>query len=156
EEASEREGGAHEAGIFASWEPIARAIHEPSKVVASTGKGFVSRREILETDPIIAAELLRGARAPSDPGGKGYRRDEHTAKIALRYLERRAPRLLFLGLGDADEYAHADDYVGYLNALRAADRVLGDLATTLARMGRRGAETTVFFTTDHGRARNFR
>src|SRR5581483_9484330 len=65
------------------------------------------------------------------------------------------PRFAFIGLGDTDEHAHRDDYAGYLESLRAADRFVGQLLATLAQLGEYGAETAVIVTTDHGRAANF-
>lgn len=63
---------------------------------------------------------------------------------------------MFLGLGEPDEFAHHGDYGGYLAALQAADRTLGELFEVLDRMGSRGRQTTVFVTADHGRARDYR
>jgi len=40
-------------------------------------------------------------------------------------------------------------------SLRAADRLVGELVATLARMGEYGASTTILVTTDHGRAAGF-
>jgi phosphopentomutase len=60
-----------------------------------------------------------------------------------------------VGLGDADEYAHHGDYRGYISALHDSDAFLGELSTTLGRMGARGLHTTVLVTTDHGRASDF-
>ena len=63
---------------------------------------------------------------------------------------------MFVGLGDADEYGHRNDYRGYLDALRESDAFLGELESTLASMGARGQHTTVLVTADHGRASDFR
>lgn len=41
------------------------------------------------------------------------------------YLEQQQPTLLYLGLGEPDEYAHRGDFPGYLGSLRAADDVVG-------------------------------
>jgi arylsulfatase A-like enzyme len=62
---------------------------------------------------------------------------------------------LWLALADTDEWAHRGDYDGYLDALRSADRVIGELWAELAQMGQYGAETTLIVTADHGRAEDF-
>ena len=41
------------------------------------------------------------------------------------------PRFLFVGLGDADEYGHRNDYHGYLEAVHASDAFLGELFATI-------------------------
>jgi arylsulfatase A-like enzyme len=154
-----RAGEASEAdvAVFASWAPIERAATtDPSRVVLSAGRSRLSHRDWLDGDPIARASLERGARAGPFPGHGDFRPDRFTAALALRYLETRRPRFLFLGLGEADEYAHRGDYAGYVASLRAADDVLGALVATLDRMGARGAGTALFVTTDHGRARDYR
>jgi arylsulfatase A-like enzyme len=99
-----------------------------------------------------------GIQAPDNyPGDRhDYRQDEHTARLALRYLTAKKPRFMFVGLGDADEYGHRNDYHGYLGALRAADRFIGDVFAALDTMGERGKRTVVIVTTDHGRENGFR
>jgi Type I phosphodiesterase / nucleotide pyrophosphatase len=120
---------ASDVAVFSSWGPIARAaaLHS-SEVVMSTGI----------------------------PGTGEFRADRATADRALAYLAEQRPSFLFLGLGEPDEYAHRFDYPGYLNSLRQADAVLGEIRQELVEMGERGQRTTVFVTCDHGRSDNFR
>lgn len=124
--------------VFSSWEKIELAASaRPRDVVVSAGRPPGD-----DTDPW--------------PGVGPFRRDRATADVALAHLERERPDLLFLGLGETDEYAHRGDYAGYLSALKGADRVLGELLAALDRMGERGARTHVLVTTDHGRSASFR
>ena len=81
----------------------------------------------------------------------GRPRRARTAALALAHLAQERPGFLFLGLGEPDELAHEGDYRGYLDTLRQADVILGELALTLAGMGERGRRTSVFITCDHGR-----
>lgn len=127
------------AAIFSSWERIdGAAASRPDGVLISTGRDQTDRG----VDPY--------------PGDGGFRPDRMTARRALRHLGAAQPDFLFLGLGEPDEYAHRGDYAGYVESIRAADRVIGELISTLATMPGRGARTHVFVTTDHGRARSFR
>ena len=43
---------------------------------------------------------------------------------AMEYLEAGKPRVLFLGLGETDDWAHAGSYAEYLNAAHLADDYL--------------------------------
>lgn len=148
--------GADDAAVITSWPTIARAASsDPSAYVMSAGRKLVSRGDVLRADSAMAPLLERGARVKAYPGEADYRPDAFTAKVALQYLETARPRLLFVGLGDADEYAHRGDYHGYLQAVHASDAFLGDLQATLSRMGERGRHTTVLVTADHGRAYSF-
>lgn len=123
---------------FSSWEKLQRAI------TVAPGRFFVSCGR--DGDPTIQPF----------PGGGEYRPDSVTAYEALRYLAKEQPDVLFVGLGDPDEYAHRGDYEGYVRALSFADAVVGEVFAILDRMGDRGARTNVFVTSDHGRAEDFK
>lgn len=123
---------------FASWEKLARAVTvAPGRFDVSCGRAG---------DPAINPW----------PGGGDFRPDALTAQLALRYLANEHPDVLYLGLGEPDEYAHMTNYPGYLKALSFADAVLGQIFVTLDRMGDVGARTNVFVTVDHGRGKDFR
>lgn len=125
------------AAIFGSWSEITRAAAaHPERVFVRTGRA-------------IAAEV------PPFPGNDDYVPDRLTSARALEYLRSAEPRLLWVALGDTDEWAHRGDYGGYLDALRAADRFLGDLADELGHLGAYGERTAVFVTADHGRDAGF-
>ena len=148
--------GADDVAVITSWPNIARAATaDVSAYVMSAGRKLLSRADVLRSDPAMSPLLERGAQVKAWPGAGDYRPDAFTARVALRYLETARPRFLFVGLGDADEYAHHGDYHGYLDAVHASDAFLGDLQATLARMGARGQHTTVLVTADHGRAYSF-
>ncbi len=112
----------------------------------------------MRADDAERALLEEGMRVGSAPGGGDFRPDRLTAEIALRYLERAAPRFLFVGLGEPDEYAHQGQLPWLLSrvASAAADHALAGLVETLGRMGERGRRTSIFVTTDHGRSSAFR
>jgi hypothetical protein len=149
--------GPRDVAVIASWPNIARAASaEPTRFVLTTGRKLVGRGDVLRADDVIASMLDVGAHASAFPGSGDYRPDALTGRIALRYLATARPRFLFVGLGDADEYGHRNDYRGYLTAVHEADAFLGELSVTLDAMGERGRHTTVLVTTDHGRAYNFR
>jgi hypothetical protein len=146
-----------DVAVISSWSKIERAASvDPANLVLSTGRTRTFHDESLRDDDVTHDWLDRGSRADPFPGYDDYRPDRFTAAIGLRYLETKRPRLMFLGLGEPDEYAHRDDYAGYLGSLRAADAVIGDLFAALGRMGPRGEHTTVFVTADHGRGRDYR
>jgi len=148
---------ASDVAVFTSWPKIERAASvDPSSIVLSTGRYRTSHLEALCGDAATLAPLDAGAHAGPFPGYGDFRPDRYTAALALSYLEAKRPRLMFLGLGEPDEYAHRDDYAGYLASLRASDATLGALFAVLGRMGARGDHTTVIVTADHGRGRDYR
>lgn len=148
-------GDTRDVALVTSWPNIARAASTEAGFVLTAGRALVDREDLLRADAVTARLLDEGSRAPSFPGLGDYRPDAFTARIALRRLAASRPRFLFVGFGDADEYAHRDDYAGYLRALRASDAFLGDLTDLLRSMGARGRHTTILVTADHGRAHDF-
>lgn len=149
--------GPSDVAVVSSWPAIARAASaDASRVVMSAGRKRLERSDVLQADEVTATLLEHGARARAFPGEGDYRPDAFTARVALRVLAAEQPRFLFVGLGDADEYGHRNDYHGYLEAIHASDAFLGDLFLTLEHMGARGRHTTVLITADHGRAYGFK
>jgi hypothetical protein len=148
---------AREVAVISSWEGIAGAAsRRPESLVTSCGRRRGTNLDVLRDDAAAAALWQEGEDAAPFPGTGEFRPDALTARIALGYLARETPRFLFLGLGESDEYAHADDYGGYLASLRAADGVLGAIDEILEKTGAWRKDALVFVTTDHGRGDDFR
>lgn len=70
---------------------------------------------------------------------------------ALEYLKERKPRVLYISLGETDDWAHAGNYPEYLNAAHRADEYLGVLWETAQSMPEYRGKTTLIFSPDHGR-----
>jgi len=148
----ELRGGEGEVVAIASWERIGRAASgAPGALWTSVGRHGGATRDRLAVDAASRAALDAGRRAAAWPGHADYRPDAYTARLALAVARAAAPRVLYVGLGDTDEYAHRNDYRGYLDALAAADAALGRLVDALGR-----DDTIVLVTADHGRSFNFR
>ena len=149
------EAGLAPVASIGSWEILDRAASRTGApvLVAEGSQRWPDAR------PLESASLeelvLAGEHADAFPGAGKYRPDALTSAIALEYLRSDAPPVLHVGLGDADEYGHRNDYPAYLGAIAAADAFLGKVADTLDGMGDVGARTTVIVTTDHGRNKDF-
>lgn len=74
-----------------------------------------------------------------------------TMESALDYLEQHKPRVMYIGLGETDEWGHGRRYDLYLNAAHQADRFLAELWNKLQQLPQYQNKTTVILTTDHGR-----
>jgi hypothetical protein len=137
--------------VFASWPHVLRAVGRNAPATVSTGRHAGVRLERLERDESIRALLGEGRRAGPVPGRGDFRPDRITAELALRYLELHRPRFLFLSLGEADAFGHAENYSEYLRALTRSDGVVGEFVRRAERLGAEGWPTTLLVTTDHGR-----
>jgi hypothetical protein len=70
---------------------------------------------------------------------------------ALEYLKAKKPRVLYIMLGETDEWAHDQRYDLYLDAAWRADRFLQRLWETLQQMPEYEGRTALVISTDHGR-----
>ena len=77
--------------------------------------------------------------------------DAITLATAREHALRHKPRVLFIGLGETDEWAHARKYDLYLEAAHAADRDLGELWAALQALPEYAGKTALLVTADHGR-----
>lgn len=70
---------------------------------------------------------------------------------AIEYLKVKHPRLLFIGLGETDEWAHKLDYPAYLDAAHLADQYVRQLWELVQSMPQYRGTTTLVILPDHGR-----
>ena len=82
--------------------------------------------------------------------------DAIVAQAALEHLRKHKPRVLYIGFGETDEWAHARRYDLYLESARRADEFLSYLWTTIQSMPDYAGKTVMLITCDHGRGRTVR
>jgi hypothetical protein len=77
--------------------------------------------------------------------------DVFTMGAARSAIERRKPRVLFVALGETDEWAHGRRYDLYLDSARNSDRWLAETWERLQADPHYKGKTALVVTTDHGR-----
>lgn len=77
--------------------------------------------------------------------------DSFAFHTALEYLKLHRPRVLYLSLGETDEWAHEGNYAQYLRSAHRVDQYLRELWETVQSMDQYRDKTTLIFLTDHGR-----
>lgn len=77
--------------------------------------------------------------------------DAITMDAAREHLRRHKPRVLYIGLGETDEWGHGRRYDLYLDAANNSDRYLAGLWRLLQEMPEYKDKTSLLITTDHGR-----
>lgn len=80
--------------------------------------------------------------------------DEVTFTFAMEYLKTYEPKVLYIGLGETDDWAHNGRYDRVVHAANYFDRAMEELWTTLQSMEKYAGKTTLIITTDHGRGDN--
>ena len=77
--------------------------------------------------------------------------DSLTFHTALEHMKMHKPRLLYISLGETDEWAHAGKYGEYLRAAHRVDAYLKELWNTAQSMSQYKESTTLIVSVDHGR-----
>jgi phosphopentomutase len=95
--------------------------------------------------------MLNELLAETTPAADGVRHDSFTFLAALEHVRSAQPRVLYLSLGETDDWAHAGRYDHYLHSAQRVDRYLRRLWETLQSMPAYQGKTSLVITTDHGR-----
>lgn len=106
----------------------------------------------IEDEPLTDRQKMANAmveRLPEYWPGNVF--DIVTMEAAHEHLKKHKPRVMFIGLGETDEWAHGRRYDLYLSSAHASDRYLSDLWHTLQEMPEYRDKTALIVTTDHGR-----
>jgi Metalloenzyme superfamily len=130
-----------DAAVFGSWDYIGKAVSTNSnKFVINCGVKFRSTawKQLGQTDSPSIGQYFEPY----------YRPDFMTRKLALDYLKIHQPDFLWVALGDTDEWAHANNYDKYLEALVNADSFINQIVTA----PNFDQNTAVIVTADHGRS----
>ena len=77
--------------------------------------------------------------------------DSFLFHVVTDHLKRKQPRLMFVGFGETDEWAHAGRYDLYLTAAHHMDDFVGRLWELALSMPQYRGKTTFIITADHGR-----
>jgi hypothetical protein len=133
--------------LFGSWEVFAGiGAHEPGSIFINAGyrplelAGSSARLEELSR---MQFELLTPWR--------GVRHDFITFEMALEYLRTLRPRVLYVALGETDDWAHDRRYDRYLETAHYFDQCLRRLWEALEADAQYRGRTTMLVATDHGR-----
>ncbi|MBK8247476.1 MAG: alkaline phosphatase family protein [Gemmatimonadetes bacterium] len=77
--------------------------------------------------------------------------DSHMHLVAKEYIRSTRPRVLFVGYGETDEWAHGGQYDLVLQSAHRVDGYIKDLWDSMQAMPEYRGTTTFIVTTDHGR-----
>ncbi|HUG53447.1 MAG TPA: acetylxylan esterase [Vicinamibacteria bacterium] len=95
--------------------------------------------------------LLNELQRETTPADEAVRHDSLTFAAAREYVRWARPRVLYLALGETDDWAHAGRYDLYLRAAQGFDRFTRALWEEMQGMDEYRGRTSFVITTDHGR-----
>lgn len=132
---------------FGAWNVIG-AIVNAGRAGFTANAGY---EPLVMTPMTPQMERLNAWKADTPQIWDGEPFDAPVFDTAMEYIREMKPRVVFLSLGETDEWAHAGNYGEYLNAAHRVDGYLERLWTTLQAMPEYKGNTTLIFLTDHGR-----
>jgi dienelactone hydrolase len=95
--------------------------------------------------------MLNQLLADTTPFVDGVRHDSFTFAAALEHVRASRPRVLYVSLGETDDWAHLGRYDNYLYSARRFDRFTRQLWEEMQGMAQYRGRTTFVITVDHGR-----
>ena len=132
---------------FASWS-VFNAIAESKQGTVTINAGF---EPYDHPDPQVKA--LSALQFSTPTPWDTVRHDVYTARLAMAHLTRQKPQVLYLALGETDDWAHDGRYDRVLEAYLRTDRIVRDLWEWLQSQPEYRGRTSLLITTDHGRGR---
>jgi hypothetical protein len=136
-----------QVAAFASWDVFSAIVeHKEGALTVNAGyQKFDSPDAAVRRD----SELQFATPTPWD----SVRHDAYTVRFAMDHLARHRPRVLYLALGETDDWAHDGRYDRVLETYGRTDRFIKELWEWLQSQSDYRGRTSMLITTDHGRGR---
>jgi hypothetical protein len=140
-------GLAHRVSAFATWDVFPFILNQQrSGLYVHAGTGPIIDQPLTDRQRHLN-ELIADTAVIWNGNGL----DSLTLHAAREHLRKHQPRVLFIGLGETDEWGHGRRYDLYLDAAHKADRFLAGLWEELQSMPQYREKTSLVISTDHGR-----
>jgi hypothetical protein len=133
--------------VFSSWDVFSSIVeHQAGALRVNAG---YARSE----SPDAAIQRDSDLQFATPTPWNSVRHDAYTVRFALDHLSRHRPRVLYLALGETDDWAHDGRYDRVLEAYARTDGYLSQLWSWLQSQPQYAGRTSLLITTDHGRGR---
>jgi hypothetical protein len=136
----------HKVAAFGSWD-LFPYILNTKRSGLTVNAGFMQEQGKLSEKQKYLNQLQ--AKTPSPFAS--VRLDVFTQEFALEHMRLHKPKLLYIALGEADDFAHLGQYDQYLAAIHRSDQFIADLWQELQNDPYYRDQTTLLISTDHGR-----
>jgi hypothetical protein len=136
-----------QVAAFASWS-VFSAIVEKTQGSIAVNAGY---QPYESASPQVRRDSALQFETPTP--WDSVRHDAYTVRFALDHLDRHRPRVLYLALGETDDWAHDGRYDRVLETYTRTDHYLKQLWDWLQAQPEYRDRTSILITTDHGRGR---
>ena len=144
-----RPGFENKVAAFTSWDVFPYILNEErSGILVNSGYDTLNGSMPSEAETLINKTEQEGINEKTNT-----RYDELTFLVAKEYIKQKHPRVVYLGFGETDEFAHQERYDLYLEKANQIDKMLADLWHFVQTTPGYANNTTFLITTDHGRGK---
>jgi hypothetical protein len=142
-----REAYMGRVAVFTSWDVFPYILNEKrNNLPVNAGYENIKDDFLSETELLINKVQEEGVNEKA-----ATRHDALTFETAKEYLKKHQPKVLYIGLGETDEFAHIGRYDLYLQQAAQFDKMLAELWHWVQTTPDYKDNTTFIITTDHGR-----
>ena len=147
--ADELDLDAQRVACFASWDVF--------DWIVESHEGRITSNAGLEhyNDPDPEVQTLSNLQFTTPTPWDSLRHDSYTFHFAMAHLDTWQPRVLYLALGETDDWAHKGRYDRVLETLERTDDFLRELWEHVQSHEQYRDRTSIVITTDHGRGNTF-
>lgn len=146
---NQQKGFENRVAAFGSWDVFPYIINaERSGVPVNAGFMPASGHKLTNKEKLLN-ELQPQTPSPWDT----VRLDVFTFIYALEYLQQQKPRVLYISLGETDDFAHDGEYGQYLKAAHRSDDFIRQLWAFIQSDKQYRNNTNLLITSDHGRGK---
>lgn len=131
---------------FASWDVFPYIINDKRSGIP-VNAGYMEELNI--KTPIVDYINKNQKRTPVI--WENVRLDVYTHNLALEYIKKKTPKLVYIAYGETDDFAHKGDYDFYINSLNYTDNMIAELWGYVQSNKFYKDNTYFIITTDHGR-----
>lgn len=132
---------------FASWDVMNRiATNNPKSFLVNAGYNSYPHQSKNEKLNELSTSQFHTL-TPWD----SVRHDFYTHKLALEHIKTFHPRVIHIGLGETDDWAHEKNYERVLDSLNLSDSYIQELWDFLQSDPQYQNKTSIIITIDHGR-----
>lgn len=137
----------NKVAAFTSWNLFEYILNkQQGNFYLNSGYQTISHDSLTNTEVIVNAIQQNVMNNKNDT-----RNDMLTFVTAKEYMQNHHPKVIYIGFGETDEYAHGSNYDGYLQSAHLFDEYIAQLWYLVNKDPFYKDNTSIIITTDHGR-----
>jgi hypothetical protein len=144
-----RPGFEGDIAAFGAWDVIAN-VFNPERSHLTANAGYVPLTLTPSTPELDLVNRLK-LETPRVWGDEPF--DAIPFYTAVEYLKLKHPRVLYISLGETDDWAHGGQYTEYLDSAHRVDAYLRAIWELTQSLPEYQGTTTLIFSPDHGRGK---